>query len=163
MADVATIMSSLGWVALLQHNFSMAFFMSQQALELTIRSHGPHHRNIASIRYQLGWMIWWSSASAPVRLPKTLRDVLSQWKQVLKHQELLLFPKQPSSHNTSDDRHSSSQPITHLRRRHVDLAKTLHAMGHAYLCLSQKHKADTVFHAANAIYQENISAMQMLP
>jgi tetratricopeptide (TPR) repeat protein len=157
IADVATILSSLGWVALLQHNFSAAFYMSQQALELTMQCHGPQHRNIASIRYQLGWMTWWSNASVPVRLPQTPRDVLSQWKLVLKHQEQVLFPKQPSSQTHSDDCHSTSQP-NHHRRRHVDLAKTLHAMGYAYHALSRKDKAHTVLQAADAIYQENISA-----
>ncbi|KAG7363743.1 serine/threonine protein kinase [Nitzschia inconspicua] len=155
-AEVATLLASLGWIALLQHDFTSSFHLSQQALGLTLQSLGPHHRNVASIRYQLGWMTWWSNASNP----SITKNVLSTWKTVLKHQELVLFPKQPSSQKTSNDddgkQSSSSSSFDCQRRRHVDLAKTLHAMGHAYKSLSRYEKADTILQAADAIYQENM-------
>ncbi|KAG7342549.1 tetratricopeptide repeat protein [Nitzschia inconspicua] len=154
-AEVATLLASLGWIALLQHDFVSSFHMSQQALDLTLQSLGPHHRNVASIRYQLGWMTWWSNASNP----SITKNVLSTWKTVLKHQELVLFPKQPNSRKTSnndDSKQSSSSSLDCQRRRHVDLAKTLHAMGHAYKSLSRYEKAETILQAADAIYQENM-------
>jgi len=168
-ADVATILASLGWIYLLQHDFENAVKTTHEALDLTVQSLGPSHRNVASLQYQLGWIQWWDSYSVPEKPNnRPSRTALSQWKKVLIQQERVLLSTSTataiagSSAYGGDSHRNLQNPgatTTTFLRHHTDIAKTLHAMGLAYQAAGRNDRARTVFHAADGIYIDNTNRM----
>ncbi|KAL3925452.1 MAG: hypothetical protein SGARI_005840, partial [Bacillariaceae sp.] len=150
-ADTATILTSLGWISLLQHDLSSAWNTTMEALRLATRTNGKHHRNVASIRYQLGWIQWWSNPT----LTESPSTVLSDWKRVLKHQEQAL-KRVPTRHEQQEQMNEQDSDRNFRRRRHVDLAKTLHAIGHAYHAAGRPQKSQHAMNGAEEIYKTNL-------
>jgi tetratricopeptide (TPR) repeat protein len=167
-ADIATVLGSLGWIYLLQHDFRNATAVCHEALNRTVQSFGPYHRNIGTIQYQLGWIQWWWGLRSDHYQPKLgtatntipCRQALSHWKQTLKQQERFLL----LSSSFTNNRHPSPGILDACggggldrrhRRRHVDVAKTLQAMGLAYEASNRYDRAQLAFQAAIEVYQEN--------
>jgi tetratricopeptide (TPR) repeat protein len=151
-ADTSTLLTSLGWISLLQHDLHSAWDMSLEAHQLAMQSNGLCHRNMASIRYQLGWIQWWSSPS----VPDSPRIVLSQWKWVLKHQEQALNRGSLEEENHHRYNVEDGKYFSIHRHPHVDLAKTLHAIGHAYHAIGHSGKSCCAIQAAEEIYRVNL-------
>jgi hypothetical protein len=143
----------------MQRDFQNAMAASHQALDMTIHSFGPDHRNIAALQYQVGWIHWWWNSCIPqphyhqqsTQTSPGCRVALSHWKRTLKQQERFLL-LQPSSNNDIRHRHPE-------RRHHLDIAKTFQAMGFAYESCDRYGRAQTVFQAAIEIYQENTASV----
>jgi tetratricopeptide (TPR) repeat protein len=144
--EIATILASLGWISLLQHNFPLAWTTTHQALDLTIQSGGSAHRNVASIRFQLGWIHWWSKPA----FPQSPGLALKEWKRALKRQERVIPSKTSSSSSSSSSSHNRGRSSKVMR--HVDLAKTLHAISQAYQAMGRWDKANFARQAAEKLY-----------
>lgn len=128
LIDIATTLSRIGWIQLEQKGDPAAGLQTtQQALALLLQQNYQQnedrhpqqsHRNIVSIRYQLGM--------AHLRLGQP-EVALKIWKQVLQDQEILL------------------QPSKFLRTRqnvcHADILKTLEGIAMAYQDCSNWEKA----------------------
>lgn len=69
VADGAATLAGLGWIHLLRHDYRSALQATNQALQWTLQTVGPMHRNVASLQYQLGWIHWSASCNKKFAMP----------------------------------------------------------------------------------------------
>jgi tetratricopeptide (TPR) repeat protein len=129
LADMATTLSNLGWIHVLEHDLALAHRSTMEALWLLQHYHGQQNgncdttstttnrslRNLASVEYQLGMIA--SRGGQPTQ-------ALGFWKAALGHQQAV------------------------FRIDHVDVAITMEAIGSSYQQICKWEKARTFLEGA---------------
>eukprot|EP00977_Amphora_coffeiformis_P022258 scaffold10697_cov151-Amphora_coffeaeformis.AAC.1 len=162
--DISVTLSNVGWLFYLTHDYANALHSYEEALELAIPVLGEQHRNVSSLRVQMG-MVYAQQGNLKTAL-RTYRQALEGQRAVLgdEHEDVALtlalvgsvYKEMGKLRKAAEfTEHALSMRRTIMGPDSVVVGTTLVQLGQVYVAMGEPVAASDCFLNALAAYHVN--------